>query len=175
METKPAPVEPIRYLNVSLRKLLVMSTMTLGLYDLYWFYKNWKAVKVAEKSNLSPVVNAFFLIFTAFPLFKRATRDAKAAGYERPQNPGALALVFIALIICGEISAYGEGLLFSVLWLVSFLSVLPLLDVQRAMSFSLTKLEGAQTPDDSFSGLDMLFIVLGGLLIVFSLFTISWQ
>src|SRR5258708_1698326 len=45
--------EPL-FFSVSLLKLLVMSTVTLGLYDLYWFYKNWTFVKERTARDISP-------------------------------------------------------------------------------------------------------------------------
>jgi hypothetical protein len=40
-EMAPAFVSPPMYFPVSRLKLAVMSTCTLGIYELYWFYKNW--------------------------------------------------------------------------------------------------------------------------------------
>ena len=73
---KPVPL----FFPVSTGKLFWMSVCTLGLYELYWFYKNWQLVKLREKSDISPMRRAMFCIFFCSSLFRRvedAARDAK--------------------------------------------------------------------------------------------------
>jgi len=48
---------------VSKTKLAVMSICTLGMYDLYWFYKNWGLVKDRNNLEIKPFWRAFFAFF----------------------------------------------------------------------------------------------------------------
>ena len=41
-----------RYYPVSTTKLVVLSILTGGLYEIYWFYKNWKWIKQRDGSSI---------------------------------------------------------------------------------------------------------------------------
>ena len=66
VDASTIPVGPPRtpqgqpaFFAVSPLKLIVMSTATLGIYELYWFYKNWKLIKQRTESNIMPFWRAF--------------------------------------------------------------------------------------------------------------------
>ena len=44
------------YFPVSLTKLVVISFWTFGLYEIYWFYKNWSLINQREDINIMPVL-----------------------------------------------------------------------------------------------------------------------
>lgn len=43
------------FFTVSTKKLLIMSLVTLGFYNIYWFYKNW--VVIQEETNKKEMYN----------------------------------------------------------------------------------------------------------------------
>lgn len=53
--------EPL-YFAVSKSKLAVMSIFTFGLYEIYWFYKNWKIVKEETGRKIHPFWRAIFAV-----------------------------------------------------------------------------------------------------------------
>jgi hypothetical protein len=57
-----SPTAPI-FFAVSIPKFIVLSICSIGIYDLYWFYKNWQLVRAREQSDISPFWRAFFGIF----------------------------------------------------------------------------------------------------------------
>ena len=61
---------PHRCVLISTTKLIVMSLFSLGLYHLYWFYKQWKLARDRTGENLSPFSRAFFapLVLVGGPL-----------------------------------------------------------------------------------------------------------
>jgi len=59
------------YFPISIVKLLVMSFGTLGIYQFYWFYKNWQAHKARTQEDISPFWRTFFGIIYCYPLFRR--------------------------------------------------------------------------------------------------------
>ena len=66
---------------VSTRKLAVMYLATLGLYSLYWFYKQWDAYRDSypyDSSNgkIWPAARAIFALFYVFPLLKHIKEAA---------------------------------------------------------------------------------------------------
>ena len=70
--------EPV-FFAVGKLKLAVLCICTLGLYELYWFYRNWQLV--CRRSGLpgwwNPVLRSFFAIFFCYSLFKRVDREAR--------------------------------------------------------------------------------------------------
>ncbi|HEX6398025.1 MAG TPA: hypothetical protein VFZ95_11420, partial [Steroidobacteraceae bacterium] len=61
-------------------KVLVMSLVTLGFYQLYWFYRHWSLVGARDRSDIMPFWRAFFGVFFCYPLFKRMNEDGKTYG-----------------------------------------------------------------------------------------------
>jgi hypothetical protein len=55
-------------------KLLLMCVVTLGLYQVYWFYANWRLVKRRERSGIWPAPRAIFGVFFCYSLFGRMRR-----------------------------------------------------------------------------------------------------
>lgn len=48
---------------VSTRKFLILYAATLGMYQLFWHFKNWNVYRHAVKDSLWPVPRAIFAIF----------------------------------------------------------------------------------------------------------------
>lgn len=65
-----------KYLGISVTRLVCMNILTSGLYDCYWFYKNWQIIKLEEKSNISPFWRSVFSIFFVYSLFNKIGRKA---------------------------------------------------------------------------------------------------
>jgi uncharacterized membrane protein YvbJ len=38
-------IEGIEYFSIPPKRLALLSILTLGLYEIFWFYKNWEAIK----------------------------------------------------------------------------------------------------------------------------------
>lgn len=60
---------PLFYV-VSPKKYWVLFISTMGIYELYWFYKNWENYKINTKSNLWAIPRAIFAIFFVYRLFE---------------------------------------------------------------------------------------------------------
>lgn len=55
-----AEAENTSYFPVSPRKFIVLSLLTWGVYQLYWFYKNWSFVRSRDRSGILPLARAVF-------------------------------------------------------------------------------------------------------------------
>jgi hypothetical protein len=112
------------FFAVTLFKYVLMFVCTLGLYQIYWFYRNWQLVKEREGFaglRISPIPRAIFSIFFCYQLF------AKVRDYEHP------ALKPRRRLLAGPLAA--GWIILSVLWrlpdpywwpsTLSFLFVLP--------------------------------------------------
>ena len=144
--------------GVSLTKLAVMSLATLGIYELYWCYKQWDAIRRREGEKLSPFWRAFFAPLWGFSLFPRIQRLTEKYGIPARWSGTGLALGFLIL---GAMWRLPDPY-----WLVSYLSFLPLLVVQRAVNALSAAVAPAADRNDRYSGANVVIIVLGAILFV---------
>ena len=63
---------PVIFYPVPVKRLLISSVVSGGLYQIYWMYKNWQAVRRDTRDNqISPVVRGWLLgIFYIYPLLQ---------------------------------------------------------------------------------------------------------
>jgi hypothetical protein len=61
---------------VSIIKFFLLSTISLGIYSLYWFWRCWRRYRITEGEDISPFWRAFFSIFWIIPLFRAANDKA---------------------------------------------------------------------------------------------------
>lgn len=103
---------------VSKRKLIFLFLGTMGLYSIYWFYKNWDQYRdnipyASEGGAIWPVPRAIFSIFFIHSLF----RKIKDSAIDQPQvaqwstNPHAWAMIVLILVsnALDRLSARGIG------------------------------------------------------------------
>src|SRR5262249_4420660 len=50
----------VAYHHVSKLKFCIFSLVSFGLYELYWFYKNWKYIRNRDHSDIWPFWRALF-------------------------------------------------------------------------------------------------------------------
>lgn len=73
---------------VSQRKFTILFLATFGLYNFYWFYRNWSLVRQESRLNggsdgdIWPVARAIFALFFVHSLFREV--EAHAAARVRP-------------------------------------------------------------------------------------------
>ncbi len=58
---------------VSPKKFTILFLSTMGLYGIYWSYKNWSLYKSSSDSNIWPIARAFFDIFFIHLLCSKIT------------------------------------------------------------------------------------------------------
>ena len=152
------------YLAMPPGRLWLFCVLTWGIYELYWFYKNWQAVKRSQLPHIWPVPRSIFAIFFCYDLFKRVYESAKSNGYAESFSAQWLATGYIVMLIVQAIWNKMEYLgALDILIAAFVLSVtpLPLLSVQRAINFNNAKI-GAHTQfDKKFTGGEVAIIVIG--------------
>ncbi len=90
----PNPSGPM-YFPVSPLKLIVMSVCTFGVYELYWFYKNWCLIKEREKLDIRPFWRAVFAYFFCLSCFKKIRTTAQTLNLKESIAAGPLAAGWI--------------------------------------------------------------------------------
>lgn len=151
----PGGSEPA-FFAVSIAKLVVLSICTLGLYELYWYYRNWRLIKAREKTNILPFWRAFFGYFFCYPFFVRV-RD-----HLRPR-PGDAKLAAGLLATCWIVTSLMWRLK-DPYWLVSTLSFVFLIPVQLAVNHINEVVAPGHDRNSTFSAWNWMAIFLGGVL-----------
>jgi hypothetical protein len=156
----PVPVasEPT-FFPVSLTKLAVMSAVSFGLYEIYWFYKNWQALAQMQNRAISAPVRAVFYPVTAYWLFKPLREHAGKHGAGNSLSPSLLAVAVFLLSLTWRLP--------DPYWLIGLLTFVPLLPIQSAVNEVNGKLAPGADANATFSGQNIAVIVIGGLLLVF--------
>jgi hypothetical protein len=149
-------------------KLTLMCVGTLGLYQIYWFYQNWRRLRDQEGIQVQPVLRAIFSVFFVYSLFRNVHEKAEDTRVDVGWSAGLLATVYILLSLAVRFP--------DPIWLVTFLSFVPMLPVQNTIA----RLNASRgLPPDPWSklsllnwfgiavgGLTMAFVILGVFLVV---------
>lgn len=168
--------EPIVYFSISRRRLFFASILTLGIYDLYWAYKNWQAVRTYNKEyEITPVFRSwFFGMFFIYPLFlrmKKSFAQTVPAGFTFKFCALAYLLLVITDIISSKIYTQTDN---DLIWIISiaasFLSVLCLLPIQQAVNKHNQKLNPQNVPLKKFLPGEKITILVSVLLVSLSFF-----
>lgn len=56
---------PVEYYAVSPLRMFILGLLSLGVYNVYWGFRNWKAYQEATKDDINPYLCGFFINFTA--------------------------------------------------------------------------------------------------------------
>ena len=111
---------------VGVRKLAVMCIGTLGLYQVYWFYEQWRHSAAQEDEDLWPWARAVFGVLFCFPLFDRMTEWARERGVEIKDSALLLAAAFVVFTFAQRLPGPWA--------LVTLLTALPLLAAQARVN-----------------------------------------
>jgi hypothetical protein len=145
-------------------KLVVMGTVTFGIYELYWLYQHWR--RVEERENIHALLRTLFAVVWCHALFRRIWESAETHGVRPPVPAGILSAAFILLTILARLP--------DPYWLVTFLAVWPLAHVQvvaNAVSAQLTP--SSLDRNTRLTGLNWVAVVLGGVCWVLAVVGVS--
>jgi hypothetical protein len=116
-----APGLKSRLFAVPAHKFVLMTIFTLGIYQFYWVYFNWKCLNKRYSLNTSPFWRATFSGVTNFELFAKVREAATVEGVAVSWHPAALAIGYLLLSVCWRLP--------DLWWVLSQVSFLPLLPV----------------------------------------------
>ena len=153
---------------VSTTKFVVMSLCTFGLYHVYWTYKQWDRLR-DRGEDVMPWARAIFLGIFNFLLFPRIKTRADLEGDPAPWNAVFLAVL---VLVFAAFSRLPRGL--GVLSLLSFIPYLPVVSTINKVNAHHTG-TAAESPNTSFSGINIAGIVLGGIVLLLALLGFAMQ
>ena len=151
-------VEPVKF--------WVLYLATFGLYQIYWFYKNWQNFKVATGIKMLPPLRGLFAIFFTHALFREVNEALEDNEIDVRWSPGTLASFYVILAIasslCDRLSDKNIGSPFTD---VISLLLLPavgyvLYRAQRIINLAMGD-PGGQS-NSRFTGWNIFWMVLGG-------------
>ena len=121
----------VKYFNISPLRLWLSSFFTLGLYDIYWSYRNWSAYKKATKDDVEPLLMALFNFLTIFSLQNKIQRLLP----ERKKINYVCAILYSVLFISGVVAYTLSFALISLLLMITY-AVLPtlLIPIQKSIN-----------------------------------------
>lgn len=150
---------------VSLRKFTILFVATLGLYELYWFYANWKGYRDQTGEDVWPVPRAIFSVFFAHSLFSRIQEKLSQREISFSWTPGYLATMYVVFAILTNIL---DRIAVKEVWspeadVLSLLFIAPvfyaLLTAQKAVN--LVEGNNADSVNDRLTWVNAVWIVLG--------------
>lgn len=114
------------YFSVSTFKFILMSISTLGIYQIYWGYKNWRYLKSSKSLKIMPFWRAIFAPIWVFSLFNYIYESAREYGIKTqiPSTPLA-GICFVFYIFSNLPDPY---------WLLTNLTIIPLLLVNSTIT-----------------------------------------
>jgi hypothetical protein len=95
-EWKPSTNEGILF-PVGLFKLAIMSVTTLGVYQGYWMYRNWKYLRQRRKIKANSVRRSDYPFFFIYPLFREIRAVGATISSQPMVAPQLLFVLWLAL------------------------------------------------------------------------------
>lgn len=162
---RPAPGEGAEeeapFFAVSIIKLSVMSVCTFGVYEVYWFYKNWQLIKTRREPYIMPFWRAIFAVFFCYQCFSRIREYDHPTVSLSSLAAGPLATGWIVLTALWRLPApYG---------LISFFAFLFLLPVQHRVNEINSAVAPDHDPNAAFSWLNWIAVAVGAILLLLTL------
>ncbi len=149
------------FFTTSTLKLTLMSICTVGIYELYWFYKNWALIKERTGQNIMPFWRAFFAPACALMCFKHIKTSAENSNIQESLSIRFLAFMYLILLLLWRLP--------DPFWLISFFGFALIIPVNNVALKVNNKLITDFKNNEKFSGWNWLALVLGGLLFLMML------
>jgi hypothetical protein len=136
-ELKTHPEKPL-FLYISIVKFVLVSIFSLGIYEVYWIYKNWCYIKERDNLNILPFWRAVFGVFFIHSLLNRIFNDKDAGEFEAPSfDANALATGWVIVTILSNLLSRLPGAIgYLVLFIPAFIFLIP---VQKYINSMTTK------------------------------------
>jgi hypothetical protein len=165
-------------------RLVLLSILTFGIYELYWFYRNWKHLKIHKSLDISPgwrtvgLLVPIYNIVLIYGQFRDIRDYAAETGCKIYSSAGWLTFGYIALGgISFKLSLYEWKLtepaellgIIIVGLVIDLLAVWLLVVVQKTLNDFWKKEQPGLGMRANFSGREIALLVIGGILWILSL------
>jgi hypothetical protein len=161
VEPDQKEAETPAFFAVSVTKLVILSLCTLGLYEMYWFYKNWQLIRLREQSDISPGPRAFFALLYCYPCFSRIREFGVKAGVMPNLSAGALATGWILSTLTWRLPEPYS--------LLAFAAIVFLVPVQSHVNEINAAVAPGHSPNHRFTKWNWLAVALGGPILILAI------
>lgn len=163
------PSETFEFYVVSKKKMILLFIMTLGIYQVYWFYMNWRLQKRATGEKVWPIPRAIFSVFFVHALFHAANHQRDRAPLPLPAwNHGRLATVLVLLLVVSQVMdrLVSKSIGYPVTDYVSLLLLCPVVACFALAQVRLNEACGDPLGESNskFTAANYIWMVLGGLI-----------
>ncbi|HSU13565.1 hypothetical protein [Longimicrobium sp.] len=141
---------------MALQKLALLSFFSLGLYQLYWFYRNWTRVRERTGRRLMPFWRSFFAPLWSYSLFDEVAEQARAGSVAVAWSPMVLAIAFFLISAAWRFPGPGT--------IATLFSFVPLLPVQATIN-AMAERRGVR-PDARIGRRHVVLIAAGAVLAI---------
>lgn len=158
-------------------KFLLLYFATIGLYQVYWFYRHWAAQRRHRGTRTVPVLRALFAIFFTHSLFQRIDASLDADGQAVRWHPRWAATAFVLLSLLSYVLSQlvGKSIGWPVTDVLNLLIIVPvawpLWIAQRAANLACADPAGARNA--ALTVPNGLWLALGVLLWAAALFSLT--
>ncbi|MGH1374134.1 MAG: hypothetical protein ACRBBW_18985 [Cellvibrionaceae bacterium] len=145
--------EASTYFSVSPLKLVIMSIGTFGIYDLYWFYKNFCHIKQKNNLDIMPFWRAFFAPLWSYSAFDHIQNEMNEQ--EIPLNIYAalFAVLYFLVQACWRLP--------DPYWLISIFSFLLIIPANNATTRINQKTKPEFVQNSKLKGWNWVAVLLG--------------
>jgi len=162
-ETKTTKIE-----IVTLQKFVILSIISLGLYNIWWMYKTWKFFKEKDNLDIMPVPRAIFAIFFLNGLFERIQDFAQSKGYTKTFSSVGCFLGVIAFNFAGRLP--------DPYFLISFLAFLFFIPALEALNHGIRNSADYEVREtERFNARQLILLILGSILWILMLLGFSME
>ena len=153
---------------VSPVKYWVLFIATLGMYSIYWFYKNWQLYKISHELGIWPIPRAIFNIFFVHSLFRNIRECTEKDSHVYQLATANMATLYV---VCAILSNFSDRILETALGLqLSTLASIVLLIIsgyalyKGQVAINLVSSDPDGKTNSSFGIANILWILFGLLL-----------
>ncbi|MFH1715230.1 MAG: hypothetical protein ABH857_03430 [Elusimicrobiota bacterium] len=148
------------FFPVSKMKLAVMSLCTLGIYDIYWFYKYWVYIKKKTGENIMPITRAVIAIIFCYQCFAHVSNEVEKHNIKLSKSALYLTIWYVLFLIFG---------LAPVLVIIGMLKFIPLLYIQEAVNKANAKSAPDMDPNSRITWKNILAMIPGAILLLINI------
>lgn len=161
VEAEKALAVEAPFFAVGIRKLVVMSVFTFGLYVVIWMYLHWHTIKAREESDIWPLPRALFSIFFIHSLMTEIESFAAERKLMLSFPKGALTTLYVLLSIAGNMR--------TPYWVLGFGSLIPVVMIQRQVNALHQALGVTSDRNETLRGWNWVFIIASSVLMLLAL------
>ena len=162
---RPESPENSRFYVVSTRKFAILFLATMGIYQLYWYFRNWALYKQSSGERIWPAPRALFAFFFVHALFRtvndRLAEVSPEKRWDHRKRASLIVLFIVASKVLDRLVMQSVGAPFTDV--LSLFLILPmcLAYVEPQRNINLASGDPSGQSNDRLTGANIAWIVLG--------------